>query len=689
MKKVYRSLTALLLFVFVGLSCKEFQPDNLPGLQSTSQPATPENSTATPGPTRMAPVSSNQPYKVTGNFKSSGEIGGEFSDNILYSERMVILFDLHGFITRNKEWELPVESQVIGHVDYNPKDASGTYTLFLPEIPQGTFNDVDNNGRQDMGVQVFAVDYEPNLAGDPFLTGNDRLRGWPGNQASVQTTADEKGEVTGGRLIVYAPDDKQGFPSDFGLDGKLFTSDDPAAILPAGYSMIDLNTRPFTVSQKAEVSLPLLEAADVGPKDYSKDSYTQAFDHLLQFLRKEYAFSGIAGKQPDWDKLQAELGPRVEQAEKKRDAAAFYAVLRDFTYAFKDGHVGLDGGDYAKSDFQANFSGSLGFSVRVLDDKSVIVKTVLAGGAAEAAGMKVGAVITQFNEKPVLDAIKAQSLFFGNQSSDANILYTQAVTLTRIRPGGQATVGYSNPDGQKKIATLTANPEVNSLLEDLGYNKSADLVPVEMQILTANGTDIGYIKSNTNVDDLNLMVRLIERAFTKFEEKKITGIIIDLRNNSGGVPLGMAGYLTNQSIQLGQLEYYDSASGKFSSGGVPRKFSAKQPQFHFDKIAVLVGMNCASACELESYALGQLPGAVIVGQYASAGVEAEVSKGQIKMPEGIGMQFPTGRFINPDGSLFLEGQGVQPSIKVPVNATTVLSHNDVVMQAALTAVAGK
>jgi len=46
------------------------------------------------------------------------------------------------------------------------------------------------------------------------------------------------------------------------------------------------------------------------------------------------------------------------------------------------------------------------------------------------------------------------------------------------------------------------------------------------------------------------------------------------------------------------------------------------------------------------------------------------------------MQFPTGRIINLDGSLFLEGVGVQPTIKVPVDAATVLSSDDIILQKA-------
>ncbi|MCX6066676.1 MAG: S41 family peptidase [Chloroflexi bacterium] len=685
MKKFNKVITAILALILASISCQAWQTSGLPGV-----PATTSTPAMTAGPTIQAPVfTSSQPYKITGTFKSTSEIGGEFSDNVLYAERQVILVDLHGFITRNKEWEVPVNSQVIGHVQYDPKNASGFYELILPGIPQGTLNDVDNNGQQNAGVEVFVMDYEPNIANDPFLSGDDRLRGWPGNQSSIKTNPDDDGEVTGGKLIVYAPESGEGFPTGFGADGKLFTADDPIAPLPAGYSVINLDTNPFTVSQSPEAELPLYEAPDAGPKDYSKDSYTQSFDNLLKFLSTEYAFNGIDGKQPDYQQLIAQIRPRVEQAEKDKNAQAFYAALRDLTYAFKDGHVGVDGGDLSSQDFRTNYSGSLGFTVRVLDDNQVLVNSVLSGGPAEKAGMKIGALITQFDGKSVMDAIQAQTLFFGNKSSDVSILYSKAVVLTRTKPGAVANVTFKNPGGQEKSAQLTSIPEVDSLLKELGYDKSEALLPVELQTLTVDGKDIGYIKINSNLDDLNLILRLFERGLKKFQEQKVAGIIIDLRKNSGGVNLGLAGFLTDQEIPIGLLEYYDSTQGKFAAKDKADRIIANQNQYRFDEIAVLVGLSCASACELEAYGFSKVPGAVVVGQYPTGGIEAEVSKGQIKMPESISMQFPTGRKVLEDGSLFLEGVGVQPTIKVPVNAENVLTSEDIILKAAQNAILGK
>ncbi len=379
----------------------------------------------------------------------------------------------------------------------------------------------------------------------------------------------------------------------------------------------------------------------------------------------------------------------MEQAEKSKDATAFYEALRDFTYAFKDGHAGMSADDFFAQDFRSNYVGSLGFNVRVLDDGRVIVSHVLPGGPAEAAGMKAGALITRVGGKPVRDAIDAQPLFFGLQSSDVGILYNKAIMLTRTKPDAQAYVSFTNPGGQEQSVTLTAFSETDNLLQELGYGQSAPLLPVELQTLTVDDKTIGYIKISSNYDDLNLIIRLFERGLKEFQEQKVSGIIIDLRDNGGGADLGLAGFLTDQEIQLGQLEYYNSNSGKFEAEGEPDKVTAKENQYHFGKMALLVGLKCASACELEAYSFSKVPGMIVVGQYPTGGIEAEVSRGQIKMPEGIGIQFPTGREVLPDGSLFLEGQGVQPTLHVPVDESTALSSEDLVLKAAEDAVLGK
>jgi hypothetical protein len=169
----------------------------------------------------------------------------------------------------------------------------------------------------------------------------------------------------------------------------------------------------------------------------------------------------------------------------------------------------------------------------------------------------------------------------------------------------------------------------------------------------------------------------------------VAGLIIDLRYDPGGSPLGLAGFLYNKDIVLGQLEYYSNESQKFVPEGQPDKITPDVEQYHFDKMALLVSPACTSACELEAYGFSKVPGMLVVGQYPTGGVEAEVSRGQFVMPAGINMQFPFGREVLPDGSLFLEGQGVKPTLKVPVDEKTELSNDDVVLNAAVDAELGK
>jgi C-terminal processing protease CtpA/Prc len=624
----------------------------------------------------------NEPFEVTGAYSITNDFVFTY-----YVENAVALLDMHGFVIRDREWELPVDSQVLGYMTYDAETLSGTFDLNLPVLPEGEFNDVDNNGRQDDGVQIFAVGYSPNLYGDPFSVGDDRSLGWPSYLATVKTDTENDNEVIGGMLIVWSPDADQQFPTGFGEDGLLFTDDDPVAPIGAGYTIVDLDQDPFAFIKEPSVEMTLYEPDDVAVKDFSGLSYTEAFDSMFDIVRKEYAFNGIEGKQPDWDALYEELKPRVEQAEQSGDANAFYLALRDFTWAFKDGHVGLNGGQYANEDFTQATSGGYGFAIRELDNGQVIVIYVLENSPAAEAGIEVGARVTAFNGQPITEAIGAAQSY-ALQSSDFSIRYQQARYLLRANVGDTAEVTFANPSGAEQTVSLTAVAERQSFNRTSVYFgvELDSLLPVDSELITSNNAQIGYVRINSNFDDLNLVIRLFERALQQFEAREVAGIIIDMRYNSGGAPLGLAGFLTDQEIPLGQLEYFSEATGKFEPEGLADKVLPNENQYSFDKMVLLVGQTCYSACEIEAYGFSQVPGMVTVGQYPTGGVEAEVARGQFSLPEGFSLQIPTGRFILPDGSIFLEGQGVPPTLRVPIDETTAYTTEDIVLQAGIRAV---
>ncbi len=513
-----------------------------------------------------------------------------------------------------------------------------------------------------------------------FLKGDDRSLGWPGYLASVKTDSENQDEVKGGKLIIWAADSDQEFPSDFGADGLLFTEDDPAASVPAGYSVVDLDQSPFDFITDQVVDITLYEPDDIAIKDYSDLSYTEAFDAFFEVVRKEYAFNGFEGKQPDWDAVYADLQPKVASAEDERDAYGYFLALREFSLVFNDGHVGVNGGDFDYQYNEDNLLGGYGFAVRELDDGRVIVVFILPGGPADQAGMRVGAEIVKFNGDPVGKALdKVQP--FQPQSTDYGTRYEQTVFLTRGGIGESASATFKNPGGGTKTAQMVSVYEIDSLMAVyLGGPYDEFVIPAEYALLPSG---VGYIKINSNYDDLGLLIRVFERALATFEEIGVPGIIIDMRLNFGGAPLGLAGYLYDEEIQLGQLEYYSDKTGQFEPEGPRDKVYPNENTYSFEKMVLLVDQFCFSACEIESYGFSQVPGMEVMGQFPTAGVEGETARGEFLLPEGIEFGVPTGRFTLPDGSIFLEGDGVQPTIRIPVDENSVLSDEDVVLKNAI------
>lgn len=623
------------------------------------------------------------PVLITGEFSYTND----FVVETYYTDHAVGLIDMTGFVTRDFEWELPVESQVLGHMDLDADNNTAYFRLALPAVPEGISHDVDNNGKKDQGLQVFTVAYNPNLYGGVFSEGDDRSLGWPGYLASVKTDPENQDEVTGGTLVVWAADAKQSFPSGFGQDGLLFTGDDPVMSIPAGYSVVDMDQDPFKLIRTSEVKLELFEPADVAVTDLSKLSYTQAFDDLFAEIRLRYAFNGIEGKEPDWDAVYAELAPKVANAQEARSAYNFYLVLRDLMLKFKDGHVGLTGGELTQQYNQENVLGGWGFAVQELDDGRVMVVFVLPGSPAEQAGMRVGAELLQFNGQPVQTAL-ANVRPFQPQSTDFGLRNEQTVFLTRGSIGQTISVEFRNPNQQARTAQMTSIYEVESLFAVyMGGPFDEFVLPAEYRIL--NDSNVGYVRINSNYDDLSLLIKVFERALKSFEAAGVYGIIIDMRLNSGGAPLGLAGFLHDREIPLGQLEYYSSKSGRFEPDGPRDKVLPNVNQYRFDKMVLLVDQFCYSACEIEAYGFSQVPDMVVMGQFPTAGVEAETARGEFILPEGIEFGVPTGRFTLPDGSIFLEGEGVQPTIRIPVDEASVLSDQDVVLQEAVDYILGR
>jgi C-terminal processing protease CtpA/Prc len=609
----------------------------------------------------------DQPTLIRGTYRYTNDFVFDY-----YRQNAAALVDMTGFVLRDEEWELPVESQVLGVFLVDASAQSAQYEIALPAIPRGESHDFDPDDGDDLGVQIFATSWWPNLAGDPFARGLDETSGWPSYAASVRTDVERDDEVIGGRLVVWAVDDAQQFPSDFGADGLLFTADDPLQPLQPGYTVVDLDQQPFALVRDAVATIDLYEPSDVAIKDLSDESYSDAFRAMFEQLRREYAFNGIAGKEPDWDALWAELEPRVAAAERDGDSQAFGAALTEFVFAFNDGHVSI-GGTNADDD---DFYGGFGFAVQQADDGQFVVTHVIADGPAERAGVQRGAILEAIDGRPVVEVRDATPLRFGPVSLELSRRLEQARLMLRSAEGTQRRFRFSGagPDD----VTLRAEWEVDSYLATMRFPEETAL-PVEYEL---RDSGIGYIRFNSNYDDLYLLVTVFERALSIFSDEGVETVIFDLRANYGGQPLGMASLLIEELITIGQDEYFSDATGQFEPEGLPDVLEPADQTYAFDQMILLVDQACYSACEYEAYALSLVPGMVVMGHHPTAGTYGEVARGQFSMPADISLGFPTGRTVAPDGSVVLEGVGVVPTRRVPLDAATLLSDGDPVLEAA-------
>ena len=185
---------------------------------------------------------------------------------------------------------MPEKSQVLGQITSDFYTSPFTYSIELPAEPGATLKDVDHNGQTNPGVMIYAVAYWTNTWGDPYLEQRDLFGGgW--STAYASTHIDQKsaahGEVIGGKYIVFAPDDQEGFPSGFGADKKLFTDDDPIVRLPQGYTVVDMDTDPFTFDRSRNPVIDLIEGEGAAQEDFSSLSYTEPSRRWSEMFREE------------------------------------------------------------------------------------------------------------------------------------------------------------------------------------------------------------------------------------------------------------------------------------------------------------------------------------------------------------------------------------------------------------------
>jgi carboxyl-terminal processing protease len=275
--------------------------------------------------------------------------------------------------------------------------------------------------------------------------------------------------------------------------------------------------------------------------------------------------------------------------------------------------------------------GGLGIEISIRDGVLTVVSPIEDTPAFKV-GIKTGDKIIKIEDESTLDMTlqDAVSLLRGETGSPVNI-----------------TIFRKSFKAPKEFTIVRDIIKVRSVVKKL-YNK-----------------DIGYIKirsfsKNTSVD--------LDKALDELGKEGITKLILDLRNNPGGL-LNQAVEVTDRFLNQENLIVYTKGRSEEQN----MRFTSH------DKVAgvsypliIMVNGGSASASEIVAGALQDLNRAIIMGTQTFGKGSVQTI---IPLSDGSALRLTTARYYTPSGRVIQEN-GIEPDIIIERTPIVELEKND-------------
>jgi carboxyl-terminal processing protease len=263
--------------------------------------------------------------------------------------------------------------------------------------------------------------------------------------------------------------------------------------------------------------------------------------------------------------------------------------------------------------------GGIGIRIGVEDGQVVIVEP-MEGTPAAKAGLKQGDRIVKIDGHP-----------------------TQGMTLQ------DAVRRMRGPMGSRVVLSIVRRGGVEP--EDVSLIRSKiDLKTVENQLLDGR---IGYVKVRGFHETT---LQETEKALNRLTQQKIEGLIVDLRNNPGG--------LLSQSVKVCNL-FVDEGLIVVSTEGRLRNQNSRfmsngGGQYRQYPLIVLINSGSASGSEIVAGALQDLQKATIIGtkSYGKGSVQTI-----FPLQDGSGLRLTTAHYFTPGGRN-IDHVGIIPDIEL-------------------------
>lgn len=300
-------------------------------------------------------------------------------------------------------------------------------------------------------------------------------------------------------------------------------------------------------------------------------------------------------------------------------------AIRGMLRGLNDPHTVLIEPEPARNE-KSNLAGETGDVGLNLDIKTGVLTVVapVPGSPSDKAGIRAGDILLKIGDKDVAIDVSAQ----------------EAGALLR------------GPIGSKVVLSLRRIGDPKPMTLELTREKYP-LPTVESKILP--GTTYGYIKITMETAET---AKEFGRALDGLKGQKITGIVLDLRNNPGGLfpepVLDIAGqFLKNNDVVLYE-KYRDGTEKEYKAGSQRGAVDLR--------VAVLVNSGTASAAEILAGALKDYKRAPLIG-------EPTYGKGSVQsirqLSDGAALHITTATWFTPKHTQ-IEGKGLEPDIPAPL-----------------------
>jgi carboxyl-terminal processing protease len=305
--------------------------------------------------------------------------------------------------------------------------------------------------------------------------------------------------------------------------------------------------------------------------------------------------------------------------------------------------------------------------VRVIDGKATITR-VLAGSAAERAGLRPGYLVTEIGGRPLAPTHPSTRPLRPVEERFA--LRRAAARRLAGPPGSRVTLAYLDEQSRPGKVVLVRDPPRSEPVR-LGH-----LPPLYPEVRAYEVGNVGVVAFNIFI--LDPVLNDVKKAVARFQAHHVRAIVIDLRGNPGGqgaMSIPVASLFVDQPLTLGTLkfrEFGQTLVAKPELGATP----------FLGPLAILTDEGTASTSEMLTAGLQEAKRAVVVGDTTLGAVLPSVVEA---LPGGAVMQYVVADFKTPKGVL-LEGRGVQPDRRVVETRAALRSGRDPVLDAALVAV---